>query len=115
MSKLNSTSETLIADGTLVTGEINVQGDLRLDGAIKGSVTVGGTFVVTTNGKVEGDIQAHTAIIAGTIQGNIKSTERTVLEASSRLNGDLMTNTLVINEGARFQGNCAMKTDAAKK
>lgn len=102
---------TSICEGAQITGEIKVEHDLRVDGYLKGTVTVGGTLVLTQTGRIEGDVNVRSAIIAGQIQGNLKGMEKIVLESKSTLVGDLQTRELVINEGAIFQGNCSMKAD----
>ncbi len=105
---------TSIAEGTIITGDISVEHDLRIEGTIQGSVLTGGTLVLCAGGKIEGDIRVKSATIAGLIVGNIKASEKIVLESKSTLKGDLVTRDLVINEGAHFQGNCSMSTDERK-
>lgn len=105
---------TFISDGTQITGDIKVEHDLRVEGYLKGSVQVGGVLVLGPTGKIEGDISARSATIAGQIRGNIQGHEKIVLETKSELIGDLVTREIVINEGAIFQGNCSMRTDEKK-
>jgi cytoskeletal protein CcmA (bactofilin family) len=50
-------------------------------------------------------------MVAGQILGNIRASEKIVMEPKSTLLGDLQTRELVINEGAVFQGNCSMQID----
>ena len=112
MSKNVAASMTFISDGTTIQGEIAVEHDLRVEGFLKGTVTVGGMLVVCPSGILVGVGHARSATIAGNIKGNIRGQEKIVLEAKSVLMGDLQTRELVINEGAIFQGNCAMRGDA---
>ena len=107
-------TQTYICDGTTIVGDIKVEHDLRIDGYIKGTVEVAGMLVLGSTGKIEGQVQARAATIAGEINGNIRGIEKIVLEPKSTLVGDLQTRELVINEGAVFQGNCAMNRDDRK-
>lgn len=114
MTKNVAASMTFISDGTHILGDIKVESDLRVEGYLKGTVTVGGMLVLGPTGKIEGEVTARSATIAGQILGNIKGHEKIVLETKSTLLGDLHTRELVINEGATFQGNCSMQADGAK-
>ena len=112
MSKNAAASMTFIREGTVVTGEMSVEHDLRVEGSVKGGVSVGGMLVLGPTGRVEGDVTARSATLAGHITGNVKATEKLVLESKSVLLGDLQTRELVIQEGAVFQGRSAMDTNA---
>jgi cytoskeletal protein CcmA (bactofilin family) len=111
MTKNVAASMTFISDGTEILGDIKVESDLRVEGYLKGTVTVGGMLVLGPTGKIEGEVMARSATIAGQILGNIKGQEKIVLETKSTLMGDLQTRELVINEGAVFQGHCSMQAD----
>jgi cytoskeletal protein CcmA (bactofilin family) len=112
MSKNTAASMTFISEGTSITGEVSVENDLRVEGAIKGSVSVGNALVLGPTGRIEGDVKARSATLAGHVTGNIHSEEKLVLEGKSVLTGDLQTRELVIQEGAIFQGKCSMDVDA---
>lgn len=114
MSKNVAAAMTFISDGTQFLGDIKVEYDLRVEGYLKGTVEVGGMLVLGPTGKIEGEVSARSATIAGQIHGNIKGHDKIVLETKSVLVGDLQTRELVINEGAIFQGNCSMQTDEKK-
>ncbi len=114
MSKSVATAMTFISDGTQILGDIKVEHDLRVEGYLKGTVEVGGMLVLGPTGKIEGQVHARSATIAGQIVGNLKGQDKIVLETKSTLVGDLQTRELVINEGAVFQGNCSMQVDEKK-
>jgi cytoskeletal protein CcmA (bactofilin family) len=114
MSKNIAAAMTFISDGTTIIGDIKTEHDLRIEGYLKGSLEVGGMLVLGPTGKIEGEVSARTATIAGQIRGNIKGQEKIVLETKSLLVGDLVTKELVINEGAIFQGNCVMQYEEKK-
>jgi cytoskeletal protein CcmA (bactofilin family) len=114
MSKSVAAAMTFISDGTNILGDIKVEHDLRVEGYLKGTVEVGGMLVLGPTGKIEGQVLARSATIAGQILGNLKGHDKIVLETKSTLVGDLQTRELVINEGAIFQGNCSMQMDEKK-
>lgn len=108
MSKHAVTSMTFIGEGTRITGDMSVEHDLRVEGSIKGAVSVGGTLVLSVTGSMEGDVVSRSAALAGRLIGNIHVQEKLVLEEKSVLQGDLHARELVVQEGAIFQGNCSM-------
>jgi cytoskeletal protein CcmA (bactofilin family) len=108
MSKHTATSMTFIGEGTRITGDMSVEHDLRVEGSIKGAVSVGGTLVLSVTGSLEGDVVSRSAALAGRLIGNIHVQEKLVLEEKSVLQGDLHARELVVQEGAIFQGNCSM-------
>lgn len=108
MNKKSDGGMTIISSGTTIVGDIVVEEDIRVDGSIKGSLKSSGELVVTDKGSIEGEIEVGSAVVAGQINGNLTAIEKTVLEPHSQLRGDLRTRNLVIAEGARFHGNCAM-------
>ncbi len=114
MSKNIAENIAFITEGCEIVGDVKVEHDLRVYGYLKGTVTVGGNLVIGQTGKIEGEITARSATIAGQIHGNIKGHEKIILETKSMLIGDLQTRELVINEGALFQGNCSMPTEDRK-
>jgi cytoskeletal protein CcmA (bactofilin family) len=111
MSKSIAAAMTFVSDETQIIGDVKVEHDLRVEGYLKGTVMVGGMLVLGPTGKIEGEVIARSATIAGQITGNLRGQEKIVLETKSTLIGDLQTRELVINEGAIFQGNCSMRMD----
>lgn len=108
MSKNAATSMTFIGEGTRIMGDMSVEHDLRIEGSVRGSVSVGGTLVLSVTGSIEGDVTSRSAALAGRLLGNIHVQEKLVLEERSVLQGDLHARELVVQEGAIFQGTCTM-------
>lgn len=100
----------LIGIGTSITGDINSSGDLRIDGTVKGNVYSKARLVLGPNGKIEGDIHAQNADIQGAVKGKLMVGEILFLKTSALINGDIITNKLVVESGAEFNGNCIMKS-----
>jgi len=107
--KMNS----IIGKGCKVNGTIDVQdGTLRIDGDFEGNVNCpGGTLVIGKGGTVKADIKVSNAVVGGTVNGNIDAKEKIELQAGSRLEGDIKTRRLVIDEGVFFEGSCKMSPD----
>ena len=99
--------ETLIGKGSVIDGNIEVTGGIRVDGILKGSLTSSGTLIVGTTGEVVAHpIRLKEAIIAGRVQGAIIASHLVKLEASAEMIGDITAVVLVIEEGAVLHGVC---------
>jgi len=99
---------SIIGAGSSVTGVVNIQGGLRVDGFVDGEVTVSSTLTVGHEGRIKGEISVAQAVIGGTINGTIRAENQLELQNGSRVEGDIYTRSLVIEEGVFFQGHCSM-------
>ena len=101
---------TIVGKGSIITGDLNVQSSLRVDGTVKGNVQCADTVVLGKGGRIEGDVRAKNILLAGDVVGNVLSEGKVLLEASSSVSGDVKAARLVVDDGAVFDGKCAMKT-----
>ncbi|MDE6348874.1 MAG: polymer-forming cytoskeletal protein [Bacteroides sp.] len=97
---------TTIAVGTILKGTINVEGSLRIDGTIEGDITCHKTVVLGPQGKVTGNVTSVSAILEGTLKGDIHITDKLILKSGCMMNGDIYTSKLEIEPTACFNGNC---------
>ena len=98
-----------VGGGTTVTGEANFKAMMRVDGHFSGRVnSSSGTLIVGANGKVEANIEVAVAVIHGTINGDIIATQRLELGRAAKVNGNIQTPSLIIEQGAVFEGSCKM-------
>lgn len=98
-----------VGSGTLVTGEANFKALMRVDGHLSGRITSSsGTLIVGANGKVDANIEVAIAIVHGTVNGDIIATQRLELGRAAKLNGNIQTPSLIIEQGALFEGSCKM-------
>jgi cytoskeletal protein CcmA (bactofilin family) len=98
-----------VGNGTALTGEASFKGMLRVDGHLSGKVnSEGGTLIVGNNGQVDADIEVAIATIHGTVNGDIIASQRLELGRAAKVNGNIQTPSLVIEQGAVFEGSCRM-------
>jgi cytoskeletal protein CcmA (bactofilin family) len=107
-SEFDFSAMNKIGDGTSIHGDINSNGDIRIDGNIVGSVSCKGKIILGPSGSIQGDVSCANAEISGNIKGNLKISELLSLKASSVVNGEISTGKLSIEPGANFTGTCAM-------
>lgn len=96
--------ETILGNGTVVEGDIYTKGSMRIEGRVKGVIKAEGDLFIGESGVLHTQIEARNVIVAGTVTGNIVATEKIEILPSGRLNGDIQTKTIRIEEGASFTG-----------
>ncbi len=104
---------TVIGADARLVGDLSLQGGLIVYGIVEGSIQTEGPVRVAKSGKVIGNIQSSDIQLHGEVHGNVTVKARAVLGGQSFLNGDLTYQQLLIDEGARFTGQCRL-TDADK-
>ncbi len=120
MAKYNGTDSNnaivnFITAGTEITGDINSNEGIRIEGSLTGNITTKGKLVIGETGKVKGEITCKNAEVFGFIEGKISVSELLSLRKTARINGDIMTNKLAIEPGSKFTGNCNMTDDRSSK
>src|ERR1043165_9390438 len=99
----------LVGGGTDVTGEANFKAMMRVDGHFSGRISsTSGTLIVGNNGTVDANIEVAVAVIHGTINGDIIATQRLELGRAAKVHGNIQTPSLIIEQGAIFEGSCKM-------
>jgi cytoskeletal protein CcmA (bactofilin family) len=101
-------SVNLIGAGTKIKGNIQSEGDIRIDGTLIGTITSKGKVVVGSTGSVEGEITCENADISGTVKVKISVSDILLLKPTAKLTGDIVTSKLAIESGATFSGSCSM-------
>jgi cytoskeletal protein CcmA (bactofilin family) len=102
-------SINLLGAGTVVKGDIKVNGDFRIDGTLIGTVDCRGKIVVGPSGMIEGEIVCQNADFSGDVKATVKVSELITLKETARFTGEITTNKLAIEPGARFSGTCKME------
>jgi cytoskeletal protein CcmA (bactofilin family) len=116
MAKNNESEHTsinLIGNGTTIKGEIKSNGDIRIDGTLIGQVYSKGKIVVGNTGVIEGEIYCQNADFSGNIAAKVEVAELLTLKATAKLKGEIITNKLAIEPGAKFSGSCKMEKESA--
>lgn len=105
----DGTLSGFVGSGTQITGESSFKSLLRIDGRFSGRITSPtGTLIVGSGGTVDANIEVSVATILGTVNGDIIATQRIELGRAGKLNGNIQTPSLMIEQGAVFEGSCKM-------
>jgi len=98
----------LIGNGTTIEGNISSNGDIRIDGNLKGNLLTKGKLILGDTGKINGEVHCRNFEIEGSLEGKIFVNELLSLRARSKILGDITTSKLAIEPGAIFTGKCDM-------
>ena len=101
-------TETIIAQGVKVEGEFRSNGNVVIDGELNGSIATEQALHVGETAVIHAQVSAQSAVVAGTIVGNIIATDSLDLLALSSVEGDIQTNRISIAAGARVNGKISM-------
>ncbi len=112
MKSQKSAMSGLLGVGSRFEGDILFEGTLRVDGQIFGRIhcknNKPSTVIISELAVVEGTIVADTVIISGKMLGNVRAIEKIEIHAPGKLEGNVFTCDLMIDDGALFQGECVM-------
>ena len=108
MAKGPSGSETIIALGVRLEGDLVAEGDLIIEGEVHGTVKTAGDLRIGDQAIVEADIEAGNALVSGSIQGNLMVHGKLEMLPSSSMTGYVKTDVLAIGAGAQINGNVVM-------
>ena len=108
-------SINILGPGAFVRGEIQVNGDFRMDGTLVGTIQCKGKIVVGPTGKIDGDVQCQSADFSGEVTAQVRVAELLTLKEMARFSGDIITGKLAIEPGAKFSGTCKMEASEMKE
>ncbi|HAD12602.1 MAG TPA: hypothetical protein DCF33_09205 [Saprospirales bacterium] len=114
LNEKDGAATTVIAKGTTIEGKFACGENVRLDGAIHGEVKVDKRFVMGDGSYVQGNIIARDAAIKGKIKGDIHVKEALHLMDSASIEGNIIAKTMIVDEGARYNGSCRIGEAAAQ-
>jgi len=104
-----------IGKSVVVRGELSGSEDLYLDGQVEGSIELQDHHLtVGPHGRVKASVNAREVVVHGELNGNVHGTERVELKTNAVLTGDIITQRIVIEDGAMFKGSLDTQRTAAK-
>src|SRR3546814_17212119 len=98
-------SVNLISAGTVIEGEINCRGDLRVDGKVIGRLNSKANVVIGNTGEVAGDIVCQQADVFGKYNGHMRISAILLMNSSCHVQGDGHAGTLEEAHGPVTSGN----------
>jgi cytoskeletal protein CcmA (bactofilin family) len=103
--------ETVIGPSVMVKGNLNSNGNIVIEGILKGGIKTSGEVFVGDKAQISADVEAKNARIGGEIRGNIKIEDCLYLSATAKIFGDVDCNSLAVEQGAVVNGKISMGKD----
>ncbi len=105
---------TIIGKGSAISGNMKVNGFIRIDGDIDGNLETDGNVIVGENARIRGDLTAKSVIIGGIIKGNIRANESVKILAEAAVIGDVISRKVQVDGSAIIHGHCISIKDEAE-
>lgn len=99
---------TIIGSDTVVSGNLEGDEDLTVEGRVEGSINLSKTLSIEVGGVVRANINVRNAIISGVLVGNIEAQESVHLTEQGRVVGDIAAPRVILVDGSSFRGNIDM-------
>jgi len=97
-----------IDQGSRFEGKLSFKDTVRIDGGFQGEITSENTLIVGESGEVEASIHSQVVVVSGTVVGDIVAKRQVVLHKTAKLEGNVSTPSLVVEEGAVLNGSLSM-------
>lgn len=111
-SSSSPNSLNTLVKGTTVEGTLRCESDLRVDGIIKGKLFCQAKVIIGPTGVVEGEIRCQNAVVEGRFKGSLQVSELLNVRETAEVDGEITTNKLLVQSGAKFNVACKMETAA---
>jgi len=106
--------DTIVASDMVFVGDITAGGSIRYEGNLKGNISISGNLIVGRNALITGTVKATNIHIIGTVEGNVKCEQLKIL-STGKITGDAEVQSIIIDEGAIFIGNCKTLEETAQE
>lgn len=101
---MDTTTQTSISNDVEIVGTIKSKGSVRIDGKLDGELQVTGDAVIGKTAVIKGNIHGNSVVVEGSITGNITAQDKIDMKSSARVNGDIRSKRLAVEDGVTFVG-----------
>ena len=99
----------ILAKNTRIVGDLNSEGDFRIDGVLEGTLKTEGRVIIGIDGSVKGSVSCDDADVEGTFSGDLKVNKMLTVKATATISGEVSLGKLSVEPGATFNASCTMK------
>jgi len=105
---------TIIGEGSKLVGTLKVDGGLRINGFVEGSIESNGFVTIGLKGEAKAEIKAKECLISGKVTGNVIVEEGLELDKTAVMEGDIIAKSVKIQTGAVFNGKSSMTSSKSR-
>jgi cytoskeletal protein CcmA (bactofilin family) len=110
--KAREANHSMLAEGAYIIGDIESEGNIRIDGIMRGNLVCHARLVIGRKGKIEGTVDTVEAVIEGEVIGELYVRDLLTLAESAKIVGDICTVRFSVQDGAVFTGKSIMGNEA---
>lgn len=104
--------DSIISSDLVLVGDITDGGSLRIEGNMRGNINISGNLIIGRNALISGTCTATNIHVIGTLEGDVHCEQLKIL-STGKMTGDAETQSIIIDEGAIFVGNCKIITETS--
>jgi cytoskeletal protein CcmA (bactofilin family) len=108
-------SGAYLDSGSKISGKLFFEGATKIDGQVDGEIMAKDSLTIGESAVVTAQIKASAIVVAGKVSGDISATSRIEIRPSAKVIGNLNAPTLVVHEGAVFEGHCSMSPEGSRE
>ncbi|HXN86943.1 MAG TPA: polymer-forming cytoskeletal protein [Candidatus Binataceae bacterium] len=112
VAPISSDARAYLDAGSKISGKLYFETAARIDGQVEGEILAKDSLTIGESAVVAAQIKAASVIVAGKVSGDIIALQRIEIRPSAKVLGNITAPTLAIQEGALFEGHCAMQAEA---
>ena len=105
---------TILGHGSAITGNIKINGFVRIDGDIDGNLETDGNIIIGENARIRGNVKAKSVIVGGIVLGNIEASQSIKVLATSAVIGDIVSHKVQVEQNAIIHGHFISIKDEQK-
>jgi cytoskeletal protein CcmA (bactofilin family) len=106
---------TVIGPGARIVGDLSAEEDVTIAGRFEGKIRVGQDVRVIAGGEVEGEIEARSVVVSGSLRGEVVASHRAELTSTAVVEGSVRAPKIIIAEGAQLEGRVAMSASSVEQ
>src|ERR1039458_4730175 len=93
---INGPAETVVGPSVKIQGDLNSEGNIKIEGQVSGKVKTSQSVFVIPGAKINADVLAGNAVVGGEVQGNLKITGHLILQSTAKIIGDISCQILAV-------------------
>lgn len=98
-----------------INGDLQGEEDLRIEGEVNGTIRLNNnTVTIGQEGKIKADVYAKSVAVEGSVEGDLYGAEHISVRKSAKVQGNIISPRVSLEDGAHFKGSIEMDPEAVK-
>jgi cytoskeletal protein CcmA (bactofilin family) len=114
-ARSGSREAAIIGPSIHIDGDVRGEEDLIVQGEINGTIQLAhNSLTVGGEGKVNANVHANSIYVDGIVEGDLYGSDRVCIRRTAKVNGNITSPRVSLDEGARFKGSIEMDPAAVE-